>query len=101
MIEKKGEQEKLGKQKKKCVRQKLGQENREGIAYRQSQGAQGIVVLLAQKARLQHQRGGEQKRQPEQAGSEPPRLVRGGIKREAEKHDHNQDENDGGGQEFP
>src|SRR5271163_500161 len=87
-------------EKKKRVGRQFRQQNRKRIADRQPQRAQRIVVLLAKKARLQHQRCGKQKRQPQQPGAKSSRFRRRRIKRKAEQHDDHQNKNDRGHQQF-
>ena len=61
---------------------------------RHAERVQRVVRLLARERRMQHQRTGEKKRDPEQAGAVAAGFGGRGIKGEAEKHDDDQGEDD-------
>src|SRR3989442_9083214 len=94
------QEQQFGKQKEQRIGTDFREKDGEGIADRKPQGAQRIVDLLPEKARLKHKRGSKQKRQPEQPRPEAPRLGRRWVKREAEEHHHHQDEHDRGSDQF-
>ena len=58
------------------------------------------LVCSRENEGLQHQRTGEQERDPQKAGAVAARFGGSGIKSEAEEHDHDQGENDGGAEQF-
>src|SRR5712692_1685699 len=95
-----GQKQNLGEQQKKGVRRQLGQKNGERIADRKPQRAQRVVILLAQEARLQHQRSREKKSQPQQPGAKAARFSDGRIECEAEEHHNREDENHRRGEQF-
>ncbi len=49
---------------------------------------------------MEHQGACEQKRQPEQAGAEAARFGGCGVESEAEKHEHNEHENERAHEQF-
>ncbi len=57
--------------------------------------------MFAQKTRLQHERRGKEKREPQKSRAEAARFIVGGIEGEAEQHDDHQNKNNRGGQQFP
>ena len=61
---------------------------------------EGFVGLLARERRIQHQRAGKQKGNPQQAGTVAARFRRGGIEGKAEEHDDDQRENNRGAEKF-
>ena len=90
----------FGEQQEKRVGNELGEKNGERIADGKTERAERVVALLAEKTGLQHQRGGEKNGEPEEAGAELARFFGSGADGKAEQDQDDQDENDGGGQEF-
>src|SRR5262249_27695216 len=82
------------------VGDELRKKDGEGIADGETQGAERVVVLLAQETRLKHERRSKKNGQPQEAWTEFARLFGSGADGEAEKDEHHKDEDNGGREEL-
>ena len=92
--------ENFGEEEEERVGDELGEEDGERIADGEAEGAERVIGLLAEEARLQHQGSGEKNGEPEEAGTEFAGLFGGGVDGKAEEDENDEDEDDGGGEEF-
>jgi len=95
-----GEHQSFSKQEKERVGDEFGQEDGEGIADGEPQGAERVVGLFAKEARLKHQGCGKEDGEPEETGAELAGLFGGRTDGKAEEDQDDEDEDHGGGEKL-
>ena len=76
------------------------EQDRERRDGRHAQRVERLIRLLARERWVEHQRAGEEERDPEQAGAVAAGFAGRGIEGKAEKHHDDQREDDRGGEQF-